>query len=270
MHAAGIRSGVGSQIVVDGRLWAVIVALSAYDKPFPAGTELRLSRFTELVATAIANAETRTELAASRARIVATADDVRRRIERDLHDGAQQQLVTLALALRAVEAELPAGRPELQEQIAQVAEGLSSALGELREMSQGIHPAILSKAGLGPALRTLARRSAVPVELDIRGEDRLPEQVEVAVYYVVSEALANTAKHARATTVHVSLVPENGTVRLSIRDDGVGGANPEHGSGLIGLRDRIEALGGTIEIASAAGRGTSLLVTLPLDMTSLA
>jgi signal transduction histidine kinase len=141
-----------------------------------------------------------------------------------------------------------------------------STLGDLREFSQGIHPAVLSQGGLGPALRTLARRSAVPVKLDIRNsEHRLPGPIEVAAYYVVSEALTNAAKHADASTVHVNVTAEGGAVRVAVRDDGVGGADPTHGSGLIGLRDRVEALGGTIEIASAAGSGTSLLVTLPLD-----
>jgi signal transduction histidine kinase len=262
---AGICSAVGSPIVVGGRLWGVIL-LSAGADPLPEGIEARVADFTELLATAVANAETRAELAASRARIVAAGDESRRRIERDLHDGVQQQLVTLALALRSIEAAAPLEREELREQVSQVAEGLATVLDELREMSQGIHPAILSAGGLGPALRTLARRSAVPVGLDIRGgERRLPAHVEVAGYYVVSEALANAAKHARASAVHIELVADDGAVRLSIRDDGVGGADPERGSGLIGLRDRVEALGGTIEIASPAGGGTSLLVTLPFD-----
>jgi PAS domain S-box-containing protein len=260
----GFRSSVGTPIIVDGRLWGVMLAATTLQKPLPPDMEARLADFTDLVATAIANAETGAQLAASRARIVATADDTRRRIERDLHDGAQQQLVTLALALRAIEAGAPLEPQELREKVSQVVEGLGSVLGELREMSRGIHPAVLSEGGLGPALRTLTRRSAVVVDLEIREERRLPEQVEVAAYYVVSEALANAAKHSSASVVHVDVGTEDGTLRLLIRDDGVGGADPAQGSGLIGLRDRVEALGGTITIVSPAGGGTSLLVTLPL------
>jgi signal transduction histidine kinase len=260
----GFRSSVGTPIIVDGRLWGVMLAATTLQKPLPPDMEARLADFTDLVATAIANAETGAQLAASRARIVATADDTRRRIERDLHDGAQQQLVTLALALRAIEAGAPLEPQELREKVSQVVEGLGSVLGELREMSRGIHPAVLSEGGLGPALRTLTRRSAVVVDLEIREERRLPEQVEVAAYYVVSEALANAAKHSSASVVHVDVRTEDGMLRLLIRDEGVGGADPAQGSGLIGLRDRVEALGGTITIVSPAGGGTSLLVTLPL------
>jgi PAS domain S-box-containing protein len=262
----GFRSSVGTPIIVEGRLWGLMMTASTGERPLPPDTEARLADFTELVATAIANAESRAELAASRARIVTTADETRRRIERDLHDGAQQQLVTLTLALRSIEAAMPPDRQDLRARVSQLAEALMSTLGDLREFSQGIHPAVLSQGGLGPALRTLARRSAVPVTLDIRdGEHRLPGPIEVAVYYVVSEALANATKHAGASTVDVNVTAEGGTVRVAVRDDGVGGADPAHGSGLIGLRDRVEALGGTIEIASAAGSGTSLLVALPLD-----
>jgi signal transduction histidine kinase len=241
-----------------------MIAASIQEQSLPSDTEARLTDFTDLVATAIADAEGRAELAASRARIVATADETRRRIERDLHDGAQQQLVTLMLTLRSLEAAVPPEHQEFRAEVSRMEDGLTSVLTELREMSQGIHPAVLAKGGLAPALKTLARRTTVPVKLDVPVEQRLPEQVEVAAYYVVSEALANAAKHAQASAVHVNLAAMDGAVRLSIRDDGVGGADPERGSGLVGLRDRVEALGGTIEIASSAGSGTSLLVTLPL------
>jgi signal transduction histidine kinase len=149
--------------------------------------------------------------------------------------------------------------------MSQVAEGLGGMLEELQEISRGIHPAILSEGGLGPALKTLARRSAVPVELDVHAERRLPAQVEVAAYYVVSEALTNAAKHANASVAHVDVDASNGVLQLSIRDDGDGGADPARGSGLIGLTDRVEALGGTIEVVSPVGEGTSLLVTLPVE-----
>jgi signal transduction histidine kinase len=153
---------------------------------------------------------------------------------------------------------------ELQAQLSRVVDGLAGALEELQEISRGIHPAILARGGLAPALNTLARRSAVPVELEVRAETRLPEPVEVAVYYVVSEALTNTAKHAHASAVHVVVEARDGVLELSIRDDGSGGADPTRGSGLIGLTDRVDALGGTIEVESPVGQGTTLLITLPL------
>jgi signal transduction histidine kinase len=207
----------------------------------------------------------RAELAASRARIVTAADGTRRQIERDLHDGVQQRLVSLALAQRSAEAMVPPGLPELQAQLSRVVDGLAGALEELREIAHGIHPAILTQGGLTPALKALARRSAVPVELELRAGTRLPEPVEVAAYYVVSEALTNTAKHAHASVVHVAAEARDGVLELSVRDDGSGGADPARGSGLIGLTDRVDALGGTIEVTSPVGQGTTLLVTLPIE-----
>jgi signal transduction histidine kinase len=209
--------------------------------------------------------EGRQELTASRARIVAAGDQARRRIERDLHDGTQQRLVSLVLDLRAAEAAVPPEPPELGAQLARVADGLVGALDDLREISRGIHPAILSEGGLGPALKALARRSVVPVELDVDVQTRLPEPVEVAAYYVVSEALANTAKHARASVAHVDVQARDGSLHLSVRDDGVGGAAPGRGSGLVGLTDRVEALGGTTSLTSPTGRGTALLVDFPMN-----
>jgi signal transduction histidine kinase len=260
----GVRSAVGTPIIVEGRLWGVMAADSTLEQPLPADTEERLADFTELLATAIANAESRAALAASRARIVAAADETRRRIERDLHDGTQQQLVSLILELRAAEATEPSEVRELRAQLARTAHRLGEVLEELREISRGIHPPILSKGGLDRALRALARRSAVPVELDLRAERRLPEQVEVAAYYVVSEALTNAAKHAQASVVHVELEAHDAIVQLAIRDDGIGGAAPAQGSGLVGLSDRIEALGGTLQVTSPAGNGTTLLIEIPL------
>jgi signal transduction histidine kinase len=208
--------------------------------------------------------KSRQELAASRARIVAAADETRRQIERDLHDGAQQRLVSLALELRAAQATLRPDR-ELEGQLARIAEGLARAVDELREMARGIHPAVLSEGGLGPALKALARRSPIPVELDVRAEGRLPERVEVAAYYVVSEALTNAAKHAHASVVHVEAEAVGRVLRITVRDDGAGGADPARGTGLTGLNDRVEALGGSIAIASPVGGGTSVDVELPLD-----
>jgi PAS domain S-box-containing protein len=207
----------------------------------------------------------RAELAASRARIATAADQTRRRIERDLHDGVQQRLVSLTLAQRGAEAMVPPELPELQAQLSQVADGLAGALEELQEISRGIHPAILAQGGLAAALKILARRSAVPVQLEVCAGTRLPEPVEVAAYYIVSEALTNTAKHAHASSVYVAVEARDGVLGLSIRDDGRGGADPVRGSGLIGLTDRVDALGGTIEVASPVGAGTTLLIRLPIE-----
>ena len=259
-----ITSGVGVPVVVAGSLWGAMAVASSTEAPLPPDTEARLAAFTELIATAIANAEAHDELSASRARVVASADETRRRIERDLHDGAQQHFVSLALQLRAVQASMPPDQAKLADELGRVATGLKDALADLRELSRGIHPAILAEAGLGPALQALARRSRAPVGLDVRIEDRLPERVEVTAYYIVSEALTNAAKHANATVVHIDVDATHSAVRLAVRDDGVGGADPARGSGLLGLYDRVEAAGGTITIHSPIGEGTELLVELPL------
>jgi signal transduction histidine kinase len=264
LREQGIHSSVGVPIVFEGRVWGVMAAAWKQQPPASSDTEDRMAQFTELVATAIANAHSSAQLSASRARVVAAADDTRRQIERNLHDGVQQRLVSLGLELRNAEATLPAGLPELHSQLHRVVQGLSGAFDELRAISRGIHPAVLSVGGLGPALRTLTRRSAVPVELELEGGVRLPERLEVAVYYTVSEALTNVAKHAQASVVHVQLGAGNSTAELTIRDDGVGGADPDRGSGLLGLADRIEAIGGRIRITSEPGIGTSVLVTLPI------
>jgi signal transduction histidine kinase len=264
VHPAGVRSGVATPIVVEGRLWGAI-AVGTRREHLPADTEQRMVGFTELVGTAIANADSRGQLTASRARIVATADDARRRIERDLHDGTQQRLVALGLALRVAQSTVPAELPRLQTQIGRVADELTAAIEELRELARGIHPATLSEHGLGPALRTLARRAAIPVKLDIRTETRLADRLEVAAYYVVSEALTNTTKHACASCAHVTIEERDAFLTVSIRDDGVGGADLAGGSGLIGLRDRVQALGGAIEVNSRPGEGTAILVDLPLQ-----
>ena len=263
MRELGVSAAVGCPIVVDGRLWGVMVAAQRRPEPLPADTESRVAQFTELIATAISNVQARSDLAASRARIVAATDDERRRFERDLHDGAQQRLVSLALELRGAEAMAPPEREDLRAQLAQVGDGLSSVLDELRELSRGIHPAILSEGGLVPALRALGRRSAVPMKLEVHVEEGLEERIEVAAYYVISEALANTVKHAQASEAHIEVQSSNGMLDVTIRDDGVGGADPARGSGLIGLIDRVEALGGTLTVVSPTGEGTSLRVSLP-------
>jgi PAS domain S-box-containing protein len=265
IREVGIRSSVGAPIFVEGELWGVIIAGTVREH-FPEDTEQRLEQFAGLAATAIANAEGRSELAASRVRIVTASDETRRRIERDLHDGTQQRLVTLAMHLRRAESTVPRELDETCRSIGQIASDVDRVIDELREIARGIHPAILSEGGLGPALRTLARRSALPVELGRVVDERLPEPIEVAAYYVISEALTNATKHAKASGVDIEAAAQNGSLRLSIRDDGVGGAEPAAGSGLLGLRDRVEALGGSIEIISPRGQGTHVIVELPLEL----
>jgi PAS domain S-box-containing protein len=262
----GIRAGVGAPVIVDGRVWGALIAGTSRREPLPPGTEERIGDFADLVSTAIFNAESRAEITASRARIVAAADQARRRFERDLHDGAQQRIVSLGLELRAVQASVPAEHTELQDQMSHVVDGLAGLYADLQELSRGIHPAILSKGGLGPALRTLARRSAVPVVLDLDVGHRLPESVEVAAYYVVAEALTNAAKHASASEVTVRAAAVADELQLSVSDDGVGGAVSGGGSGLIGLKDRVEALSGRLEVTSPAGAGTTLSVRIPLRL----
>jgi signal transduction histidine kinase len=265
LREAGLRARVGVPISVEGRLWGAMMVASTHDQPMPAGTEEQLAGFTELAATAIANAESQAALTTSRARIVATADATRRRIERDLHDGAQQHLVSLALQLRNAKAAAPPEAGDLMQQLDDVAGGLDGALEELREIARGIHPAILAEGGLHPALKTLARRSTIPVHLDIHVDERLPEQIEIAAYYAVAETLTNIAKHAHATIVEVQVTTGDGHLQVTVRDDGRGGAGFSHGSGLVGLRDRAEALGGQLLLHSAPNAGTSIQVSLPLD-----
>ncbi|AGB23894.1 histidine kinase,GAF domain-containing protein [Mycobacterium sp. JS623] len=258
----GLVSGVGAPIVVDGRLWGAAVVGFSRPEPPPPETAEQLTEFAELVATAIANAEARGELIASRARIVAAGDEAMRRIERDLHDGAQQRLVALGMRIRSLQASLPQDS-DLDDPIGAIGDALAEASEELRQISHGIHPAVLSRGGLGPALRALRRRAAVPVELNVDVERRLPESVEVATYYVVAEALTNAAKHAQASEVTVTVEADAEQLRLLVKDDGVGGAGLGGGSGLVGLKDRVEALGGHIDITSPDHHGTTLVAEIP-------
>jgi signal transduction histidine kinase len=260
----GVRAGVGVPVSVEGRLWGAVFVGSTQEQPLPADTEARLAGFTELAATAIANAEAQAALAASRARIVTTADATRRRIERDLHDGVQQHLVYLALQLRAAQEAASPGEGELARRLEGAVTEVTGVLEELRDIAHGLHPAILAERGLRPALTALARRSAVPVRLDVRVEGRLPEQTGIAAYYVVAEALTNAAKHAHATAAEAEVAAGEGVLRVSVRDDGRGGADFGHGSGLAGLRDRVEALGGHLWLHSPPGAGTTLQVQLPM------
>jgi signal transduction histidine kinase len=259
----GVRASAGVPISVAGRLWGVIVVSFTHEEVLPADTEARLVGFTELAATAVANAQAQAELAASRARIVAVGDAGRRRIERNLHDGAQQRLVTLVLQLR--EAQAAAGTGELAQRLEGAVTEVAGVLEDLGEIARGLHPAVLTDSGLRPALRALARRSAVPVSLDVRVKGRLPEPVEVAAYYAVAEALTNMAKYAHASAAEVEATADEGVLQVRVRDDGRGGADFGHGSGLAGLKDRIEALGGRIWLHSPPGAGTTVQIALPLD-----
>ena len=263
---AGTYSAVGAPIIVNGALWGAITALSKIERPLREDTEVRMAEFTDLVGTAIANTQAHADLVASRARIVAAADESRRRIERDLHDGIQQRLITLALKLRTIDSDLPDESP-VREPLAAFDAELIEAVEDLREVSRGIHPAILSEGGLGPALRALARRSAVPVELDLDVGARLPSTIEAAAYYVAAESLTNVAKHANASVVELSAVLDDDRLQVTVRDDGAGGADASRGSGLIGLIDRVEALGGTLVCDSPKGRGTTVRIEIPLGMS---
>jgi signal transduction histidine kinase len=259
--AGPFRSVVSAPIVVDGGIWGVIAVLAP--QPLPPDIPTRLTDFTHLVASSISNVQARDNLIASRARIVAASDETRRRIERNLHDGIQQRVLALALSLRAVRVstDLP---PEASAGLDEVATELDDVLEEIRVFSQGLHPALLSRSGLAPALRELARRSPLPVVLDVV-VPRLPEPVETALYYAVSEAIANAAKHASASEVQVRTATGASTVHATLTDDGAGGAILGRGSGLIGLVDRVEALGGKLVLDSPAGQGTTLAIELPLS-----
>jgi signal transduction histidine kinase len=265
MRAAGIRAGVGAPICVEGRLWGVVTAATASDTPLPPDAEARLAECTDLIGTAIANAQARTDLVQSRARFVLATDQARQRIERDLHDGVQQRLLALGLDVRLAEETVPPQLTHLRQRLCAVVTGLADAVEDVRELSRGVHPAILTHGGLRPALRALARRSTIPVNLNLHLDGRLPEPIEVAAYYVVTESLANAAKHAKASTICVDVFVHADTLHLSVRDDGVGGADPQRGTGLIGLTDRVEALGGKLTLDTPPDQGTLLQVELPLD-----
>jgi PAS domain S-box-containing protein len=259
----GFRSSVGTPIYLGGRLWGTVLVSTVEEMPFPEGSEQRIADFAELVSLALANAQARQELDASRARIVRAADEERRRLERNLHDGAQQRLVALSLELRLAERRLAAGDPAAADLLRHAMADLADALEELRELARGIHPAILSDKGLVPALEMLGARAGLPVDLCAELEERLPEPVEAAAYYLVAEALTNTSKHARASQVRVGVERVDGRAVVEVADDGVGGADLSSGSGLRGLRDRVEALGGTLEVSSRQGEGTTLTARLP-------
>ena len=253
LRGLGFRSAVGAPIKLGGRLWGAVMVSTVQDNPFPAGSEQRVADFAELVALALANAEARRELAASRARIVETGDAERRRLERNLHDGAQQRLVALSLTLRMCERTLAGLDGDALELVRRAEAELADALDELRELARGIHPAILTDRGLAAALEMLAGRASVPVDLCTSLHEPLPAPVEAAAYYIVAEALTNASKHAGARHVHVDVRLADGEAWVEVADDGAGGADPGGGSGLRGLADRVEALGGKFELESRAG-----------------
>lgn len=252
---------------MDGSLSGAILVASGQG-PLPAGTERRMLEFTELLAIAIANASSRSSLAASRARIVVAGDEARRRIERNLHDGVQQRLVSLALRLRRIERRVSGEHSELQTVLSESVQELNAAGEEVREIAQGIHPAVLSQGGLAAALRTLALRSSIPVEVVVESEERLPEPLEVAVYYVAAEALTNATKYAMAPRAWVNVQRQDRVLHLLVGDDGIGGADPSRGSGLTGIRDRVEALGGSLAVRSPRDQGTVLDVALPIALAA--
>jgi signal transduction histidine kinase len=262
----GIRSSVGCPIVVDGRLWGVIAASSKRATPFPPDTESQIAEFTELVATAIANSEARTEVAASRARIVAATDEERRRVVRDLHDGAQHGLVNTVIMLKLAGQALERGQEDAPVLVSEALHHAEGANVDLRELAHGILPTALTQDGLGAGIHALTSRSPVPIETDV-SVGRLPAALEATAYFVVAEALTNVAKHANAGHVVVTARIEDGTLAVQVRDDGVGGARRD-GSGLVGLADRVTALDGELRIESPADGGTLLTATIPIPASS--
>jgi signal transduction histidine kinase len=263
LRALGFRCAVAAPITLGGRLWGAVIVSSVRAGAFGPGDEARISDFAELVAQALANAQARELLAASRRRIVQAGDEARRRLERNLHDGAQQRLVALALTVRMAERKLADDQDTAGRLLAQAGTELEQALAELREIARGLHPAVLTERGLGPAVDALATRAPVPVDVGSEIDGRLPGPVEAAAYYVVSEALTNVAKYACASAARVEISRDNGVLVVEVADDGVGGADATRGSGLRGLSDRVEALGGRLDVSSPEGSGTTLRATLP-------
>jgi signal transduction histidine kinase len=261
LRGIGVRTEVGAPVIVDGEVWgALIVGLD--EGSFPEGSEQRVASFAELIVTAISNADARAQLLASRARIVTAADEARRRLARDLHDGAQQRLVTAILMLQLAElsldGDIAAARRTLHDALGHTRAGL----GDLRDLATGMHPSILTNSGLRAAVEALAEHSRLPV--DVRADaSRFPPHVEAGAYFFIAEALTNSIKHAHASRVIVEIAAQNGVLEVDVRDDGIGGADPS-GSGVRGLEDRVEALGGTFRISSPVGRGTAIHATLPL------
>jgi signal transduction histidine kinase len=262
--SAGYRYAVAAPVHVGGRIWGVLAAASTTDDPLPAGIEQRLCDFADLVAQALANADAYEKLAASRARLVEVGDAERQRLERNLHDGAQQRLVSVALGLNMVAGRLEKDPASAREMLATAQSELARGLDDLRELARGIHPVVLTERGLGPALQSLVSRAPLPVEVTEVPEERLEGAVEAAAYYVVAEAVTNIAKYAHASSATVTVTRVNGTATVTVSDDGVGGADPAHGSGLSGLAARVEALNGRLDVDSPRGGGTRITAQIPL------
>jgi signal transduction histidine kinase len=263
LRSLGIRSEIAAPVVVDGEVWGALIAGSDQDEPFPPDTEQRVASFAELIATAVSNATARSELIASRARIVSAAYAARRRLARDIHDGAQQRLVAALMSLQLADERLGGDPEETRPLLEEALEHTREGLAELRELAAGMHPSILTNRGLRAAARALAGRGVLPVEVDIP-DQRWGADLEAAAYFVIAEALTNIAKHAQAASARVSAHESGGALAIEVSDDGVGGADAGGGSGLLGLRDRVEALGGRLSIESPPGQGTRLRATLAL------
>jgi signal transduction histidine kinase len=266
MRELGIRSGVGGPIILCGRVWGALTAVWPTDTALPAGAQDRVAAFAELVSYAIQNAQTRNELAASRARLVEAADEARRQIERDLHDGAQQRLVATALELSLLDRQLDRDPQAARKVLARAREQLECGLSELRDLARGIHPTVLTERGLQAALAALVQRAPLPVDLRVVVPDRLDPTIEAAAYFLVSEALTNVAKHAQADAVSVDITATDDSLAVTIADDGTGGADPANGSGLRGLVDRVTAVGGRLEVSSPPAEGTRLCAHLPMSV----
>jgi signal transduction histidine kinase len=263
----GPRCVIAAPVIVNAELLGAINALRPPSRPFAPGAEVRLRSFGDLAAQAVANERAREALQASRARIVRAADDERRKLERNLHDGAQQRLVAVLISLRLALAKLPPAAGDSRALLAAAIDELMQAIDDLRELARGIHPAVLTERGLGPALELLARRAPLPVDVATELDERLPAPVEAAAYYVVAESLTNVAKHAAASAVEVRVSRDDGLARVEVVDDGVGGAELSRGSGLRGLADRVEALDGRLGVESAPAAGTRIWAEIPLDGT---
>jgi signal transduction histidine kinase len=265
LRELGYRASIGAPVNVGGRLWGALLAATRSSERLPEGSERRLCDFADLVAQAVANADAYEKLAASRARIVEAGDAERRRLERNLHDGAQQRLVTLALQMQMADSKVDDDPEQAHELVADAQAQLSAALDELRELAHGIHPAVLTEHGLEPALRSLTERAPVAVEIQGLPSERLPHAIEAAAYYVVAEAITNAVKYAHASRVTVRVSPSNGSAVVCVADDGVGGADPARGSGLHGLADRVEALSGRLQVDSPPNGGTRIKAEIPLE-----
>jgi signal transduction histidine kinase len=262
-QALGIRASIGCPIVVGRRTWGLIAASTRREAPFPPNTESRIADFTELVATAVSNAEARADLLASRARVLTAGDDARRRVVRDLHDGVQQSLVQVIITLKVVEHALEEGDQAAEALVGEALDQAELANTELRELAHGILPPVLARGGLSAGVKALVSRLRVPVDVDVP-RDRFPPEIEASAYFVVAEALTNVAKHAGAQSANVTARVDDSVLRVHVRDDGVGGARAD-GTGLLGLNDRVAALGGQLEIESPPGDGTRIAATLPLQ-----